>query len=145
GAAEAEDFLAPRPVGMLPGVGPTLAQTLASDGYRVIGDLAAAELKRLADRYGAHGLHLYELAHRRDARRADPRPGRKSLSAQTTFEEDLASVADLEDVLWPLCEKVARHAREEGIAGRVVTLKLRQTDFRILTRRRTLAFPTQTA
>ncbi len=145
GAAEAEDFLAPRPVGALPGVGPAFAQTLASDGFRLIGDLAAAEPKRLADRYGAHGLHLFELAHGRDARRVDPRPGRKSLSAETTFDKDLASVDSLEDVLWPLCEKVARHAREEGIAGRVVTLKLRQTDFRILTRRRTLPFPTQTA
>jgi DNA polymerase-4 len=54
-------------------------------------------------------------------------------------------VAELEDVLWPLCEKVARHARSEEIAGRVVTLKLRATDFRIVTRRRTLPFATQTA
>ena len=48
-------------------------------------------------------------------------------------------------MLWPLCEKVARHARAEAIAGRVVTLKLRATDFRIVTRRRTLPFATQTA
>jgi DNA polymerase-4 len=145
GAAEAQNFLAPRPVSILPGVGPAFAQTLASDGYRVVGDLAAADLKRLADRYGAHGLHLHELALGRDSRPVDARPGRKSLSAETTFDEDLASLAELEDVLWALCEKVARHARAEGIAGRVVTLKLRETDFRIRTRRRTLPYPTQTA
>jgi DNA polymerase-4 len=145
GAAEAQDFLAPRPVSILPGVGPALARTLESGGYRLVGDLARAEPKRLADRYGAHGLRLSQLAHGRDARAVDPAEGRKSLSAETTFEEDLASPADLEDVLWALCEKVARHARVEAIAGRVVTLKLRTTDFRILTRRRTLAVATQTA
>jgi len=145
GAAEAKDFLAPRPVGILPGVGAVFVKTLQSDGYATVGDLAAAELKTLADRYGAHGLRLSQLAHGKDARAVNPHEGRKSLSAETTFNVDLASVAELEDVLWPLCEKVARHARSEEIAGRVVTLKLRATDFRIVTRRRTLPFATQTA
>src|SRR5262249_12703861 len=50
-----------------------------------------------------------------------------------------------EDQLWPLCEKVARHARTSNLEGRVVTLKLKTAAFRLLTRRRTLAGPTQTA
>ena len=145
GSEEAESFLTPRPVSILPGVGPALAQTLESDGYRTVGDIAGADLKQLADRYGAHGLHLHQLAHGRDARAVNPSEGRKSLSAETTFDEDLSSLADLENVLWELCEKVARQARAEAIAGHVVTLKLRLTDFRILTRRRTLPIPTQTA
>ncbi len=145
GAAEAQSFLATRPVTILPGVGPQFAKTLRSDGYALVGDLAAADPKQLADRYGAHGLRLSQLAHGRDARAVNPHEGRKSLSAETTFDVDLASVAELEDVLWPLCEKVARHARAEEIAGRVVTLKLRATDFRIVTRRRTLPHATQTA
>jgi DNA polymerase-4 len=145
GGAEAQAFLAPRPVSILPGVGAVFAKTLQSDGYPLVGDLAAAEPKRLVDRYGAHGLRLSQLAHGRDARAVNPHEGRKSLSAETTFNIDLASVSELEDVLWPLCEKVARHARAEEIAGRVVTLKLRATDFRIVTRRRTLPFATQTA
>jgi DNA polymerase-4 len=145
GGEEAQSFLAARPVGILPGVGPAFARTLESDGFRLVGDLAAADLKRLVDRYGAHGLRLHQLAHGRDNRSVNPREARKSLSAETTFNEDLSALGDLEDVLWPLCEKVARHARAEEIAGRVVTLKLRATDFRIVTRRRTLPFPTQTA
>jgi DNA polymerase-4 len=143
--SEAQRFLASRPVGLLPGVGPVFARTLQSDGFALIGDLAEADPKRLADRYGAHGLHLHQLAHGRDARLVNPREGRKSLSAETTFEQDIAGVPELEDILWPLCEKVARHARVEEIAGRVVTLKLRATDFRIVTRRRTMPFPTRTA
>jgi len=145
GGAEAQAFLAPRPVGILPGVGPQFVKTLVSDGYPLVGDLAAEEPKRLADRYGVHGLRLSRLAHGRDARAVNPHEGRKSLSAETTFNVDLSTVGELEDVLWPLCEKVARHARGEEIAGRVVTLKLRATDFRIVTRRRTLPFATQTA
>jgi DNA polymerase-4 len=145
GAEEAQAFLAPRPVSALPGVGPALAKALESDGYRLVGDLAAEDPRRLAVRYGAVGLRLGQLSHGQDARSVDPGPGRKSLSAETTFEADLTDLGDLEDELWPLCEKVARRARAEAIAGRVVTLKLRAADFQIFTRRRTLPSPTQTA
>ena len=145
GAAEAQAFLAPRPVSILPGVGPAFLRTLESDGLRLVGDLAAADARRLVKLYGAHGLHLHQLAHGRDSRAVDPSPGRKSMSAETTFNVDLSALSELEDELWPLCEKLARHARVEAIAGRVVVLKLRATDFRIVTRRRTLPFATQTA
>ena len=145
GGAEAQAFLAPRPVGILPGVGPAFVKALERAGLRTVGDLAAASPRDLADRYGAHGLRLYELAHGRDNRAVDPDQERKGVSAETTFNLDLTGRDDLEDQLWPLCEKVARHARGSNIEGRVVTLKLKTASFRILTRRRTLAAPTQTA
>ena len=69
----------------------------------------------------------------------------KSLSAETTFNLDTADLSTLEDRLWPLCEKVALCARKENISGRAVTLKLKRADFKIITRRRTLSTPTQTA
>jgi DNA polymerase-4 len=143
--AEAESFLASKPVGILPGVGPAMVAALEKAGYRTVGHLARADVKDLAARYGAHGLRLHELAHGRDSRRVNPDEGRKGISAETTFNEDLSKLSELEDVLAELCEKVARHARKDGIAGRVVTLKLRTTDFKILTRRRTIPVPTQTA
>jgi len=145
GAAEARAFLAPRPVSILPGVGPVMVASLEKAGFRTIGDLARAEPRDLADRFGAHGLHLHKLAHGQDSRPVDPDQVRKSVSAETTFNDDLKAVAELEDRLWPLCEKVAAQMRAEGITGRVATLKLRTPDFRIITRRRTLAVPTQTA
>ncbi|MDE2487973.1 MAG: DNA polymerase IV [Alphaproteobacteria bacterium] len=145
GAAEAQAFLAPRKVGILPGVGPAMAASLEKAGYRTVGDLARAEPKELAERWGAHGLRLAQLARGQDTRPVNPNEERKGISAETTFEEDLSSLADLEDRLAPLCEKVARHARADGLAGRVVTLKLRTTDFRIVTRRRTIPVATQTA
>ena len=145
GGAEAQAFLAPRPVGILPGVGPAMVASLENAGMRTVGDLARTDVKELAERFGSHGLRLSRLSHGEDHRAVNPNEQRKGISAETTFNEDLSALSDLEDVLAELSEKVARHARADGLAGRVVTLKLRTTDFRILTRRRTVAAPTQTA
>ena len=145
GQAEAPAFLEPRPVSILPGVGPVFAKSLISDGFRTVGDLARADVKQLAARYGDHGLRLHALAHARDSRPVDPESDRRGMSAETTFNEDLSDVKALDDELWPLCDKLASKARRAGVAGRVLVLKLRRTDFRILRRRRTLPEPTQTA
>ena len=145
GAVEAKAFLAPKPVTILPGVGPAMARSLDQAGLRTVGDIARTDQRVMADRFGAYGLRLSQLAQGQDARAVDPDSERKSVSAETTFDEDYADLASLEDRLWPLCEKVARICRRDGIAGRVAVLKLRKTDFSIITRRRTLAAPTQTA
>jgi DNA polymerase-4 len=145
GSAEAESFLAPRPVSILPGVGPAMAASLEKAGLRTVGALARAEPRDLVNRFGAQGLRLSQLARGQDARPVDPSQERKGISAETTFEDDLSALTALEDKLAPLCDKVAQQARAAGVAGRAVTLKLRATDFRIVTRRRTLAVPTQTA
>jgi len=145
GAAEAQAFLAPRPVGVLPGVGPAMVATLEQAGLRTIGDIARAEPKDLARKFGSHGLRLHDLAHGRDSRAVDPDQTRKGISAETTFNTDIAAYEPLADHLAPLCERVARQARAAGVQGRVVTLKLKTADFRLLTRRRALAAPTQTA
>ncbi|WP_091739186.1 DNA polymerase IV [Phenylobacterium immobile] len=145
GAAEAQSFLAPLRVGVLPGVGPAMVAGLERAGLRTVGDIARTDIRELAERFGSGGLRLHRLAHGQDARAVDPDQSRKGISAETTFNVDLSAVSDLEDKLAPLCERVARQARAAGVAGRVVTLKLRATDFRIVTRRRTLALPTQTA
>ncbi len=145
GAAEAQTFLAPRPVGLLPGVGPAMVKRLETAGYRRIGDLARAEAKALVQVFGAQGLSLAALARGEDSRPVDPDRVRKSVSAEITFDEDLRTLEALEDRLWPCCEKVAARARAEGVAGRGLVLKLKTVDFRQITRRRTLEAPTQTA
>jgi DNA polymerase IV len=145
GLAEARSFLATKPVQILPGVGPAMVKSLETAGYRTVGDLARADVKDLAARFGAHGLRLSALAEGRDNRPVNPNEERKGISAETTFNEDLNAYADLEEQLAWLCDKVGRHARAAGLAGRVVTLKLRGTDFKIMTRRRAIPVPTQTA
>lgn len=143
--SEAQALLAPKPVGILPGVGPVFRKTLQSDGYATVGDLAAADVRELVRKYGEWGLRLHEISHGRDARTVNPGHERKGMSAETTFNEDLTTAADLEAELWPLCEKLAGKARRDGVASRVMVLKLRRTDFRIITRRVTLPEPVQTA
>ena len=145
GAAEAKSFLASRPVSILPGVGPAVSAQLNRAGFATVGDIARADLKTLAARLGENGLRLHRLAQGEDARAVDPESERRGMSAETTFDEDVADPAALEDRLWPLCDKLAAKARRDGIAGRVVVLKLKTADFRLLTRRRTLAAPTRTA
>jgi DNA polymerase-4 len=142
---EAATFLATKPVGILPGVGPAMVAALENAGFRTVGDLARAEQRDLARRFGDNGLRLYRLAHGEDSRVVNPDQVRKTISAETTFNNDLSRQEDLEDRLWPLCEKVARQLRAEDIGGRVASLKLRTPDFKIVTRRRTLAAPIQTA
>ena len=145
GAAEAQSFLADKPVSIIPGVGPAFARSLQSSGYVTVGDIARADLKALASQFGEHGMRLHRLAHGRDSRPVDPEGERKGMSKETTFFEDISDLKGLEDELWPLCEQLAAKARKTGVASRVVVLKLRTSEFKILTRRRTLPEPVQTA
>lgn len=142
---EAEAFLAPQPVSFLHGVGPKFAESLNRDGYQTIGDLQQADLKTLIRRYGETGDWLKRCAHGRDNRPVNPHGERKSISSETTFFEDTAELAVLEDHLWRLSVKTADRAKAEGASGRVVTLKLKTADFQPLTRRVSLAEPTQLA
>ncbi|CAN5168399.1 DNA polymerase IV [soil metagenome] len=145
GAAEAPAFLSGRTVTTLPGVGPAFAASPAKYGFTLVGQLASADPKDLIRRFGSGGLRLHDLAHGRDARSVNPESDRKSIGAETTFNTDLREVSELEDRLWGCCEKVGARARASGVTGRVVTLKIKGTDFKSLTRRRTLPEPTQTA
>ncbi len=144
GHQEARTFLETRSVGILPGVGPAMVRSLEAGGFTTVGQIAAADLKVLTRLLGSGGLRLHRLAQGQDTRAVDPDQVRKSISAETTFDSDLDTLAGLDDHLVALAEKVGRLARSTGFAGRVVTLKLRGEDFRILTRRRALPVPTQT-
>ncbi len=145
GAAEAESFLAPRPVGILPGVGPAFSRALERKGLATVGDLARRDAGELSRLFGSGGARLAMLARGLDARSVNPGEGRKSISAETTFDNDLRLAPELEDRLWPLCEKVAGRARADGLSARTIVLKLRRTDFSLITRRKAAPEPTQTA
>jgi DNA polymerase IV len=142
GRAEALDFLEPRAVASLPGVGPANAAALERNGLKRIGDIRAAGAQRMRALHGEWGLHLFQLSMAQDDRRVDPDGERKSISAETTFFEDVSEIEALEDILWPLCEKVAARCRASDAAGRTLTLKLKDARFKILTRRRQLPEPT---
>jgi len=142
GRAEALAFLETRSVSTLPGVGPAGATALERNNLKRIGDIRAAGPQRMRALYGDWGAHLFALSMADDPRKVDPHGERKSISAETTFFEDVADVEHLEDILWPLCEKVAARCRASETAGVTLTLKLKDTKFKIITRRRQLAEPT---
>ena len=145
GRGEAVDFLGPKPVGLIWGVGKALQARLAGDGIATIADLRGAQEIELVARYGSIGRRLYRFARGEDDRRVDPDGEMKSISAETTFDEDIASAALLAGELWPLCEKVSRRMKRYGLLGRSIHLKLKTSDFKILTRSRRLPAATQLA
>ena len=142
GRAEAPAFLESRSVGTLPGVGPAGATALERNRLKKIGDIRAVGPQRMRALYGDWGAHLFALSMADDPRKVDPHGERKSISAETTFFEDIAEIEALEDILWPLCEKVAARCRASDTAGLTLTLKLKDTKFKIITRRRQLPEPT---
>jgi DNA polymerase-4 len=96
-------------------------------------------------RYGTMGSRLYHLSRGQDVREVEPDQDAKSISAETTFDVDLAKPADLVPVLRGLSEKVSSRLKKSGLAGRTVVLKLRTREFKIRTRSRQLADPTRLA
>ena len=144
-AEEAEALLAPKPIGFIHGIGPKLAKKLSLDGYDTIEDLQRTELRQLIGKYGETGMWLKNRAHGIDNRPVRNDEERKSVSSETTFHKDMSDTAWLEDQLWRLCVRTADRAKATGLVGNVITLKLKTADFRTLTRRLSLAEPTQLA
>jgi DNA polymerase IV len=145
GREQAVAFLASRPVGFIWGVGKVTQARLQRDGFNTIADLQRGDETDLMRRYGLEGRRLWRLSRGIDDRLVNPERETKSVSAETTFNEDIASFKPLERTLWSLCEKVSSRLKATGIAGSTVNLKLKTADFRIKTRARSLGEPTQLA
>jgi len=145
GHSDAVQILHDLPITKLPGVGPSLAERLKVDGLFTIGDLQKQGEQDLAARYGETGEHLSRLARGQDHRRINIDREAKSVSAETTFETDVRDMADLRRRLWSLCERVAERLKSHGLAGATVSLKLKTARFKLRTRNRRLAAPTQLA
>jgi DNA polymerase-4 len=131
------DFLGPLPVSRLWGVGRVTGAGLEAMGVSTIGQLAAVPVAHLATRFGEGGRALHDLSLGRDDRAVEPFAPPKSMGAEETFGRDHRDVERLAATLREQAERVARELREEGYAGRCVTLKLRFADFSTLTRRHT--------
>ncbi len=142
---EAPAYLAPRSVRVIGGVGAQFEKKLALDGIQTVGDIQKIDVKTLVRGYGETGLWLHNCAFGRHERKVDPDGERKSVSAETTFHQDLSDPRVLEDILWRQCQRVADRAKGSGVEGRVVTLKLKTADFRTITRRASLGEATQLA
>lgn len=145
GKAETDSFLRDKPVSMIWGVGQVTKQSLEKAGIRTFADLLRWDRKDLNARYGTMGDRLYHLARGQDRRRVSSSTKMKSISNETTFFEDTASIDILDGHIWRLAEKVSDRAKAKSLAGRVVTLKLKRSNHSTLTRRLSLHDATQIA
>jgi DNA polymerase-4 len=148
-AADVPARVWPLPARKVNGIGPKAAARLETLGIRTIGELAAADPALLVAHFGrSYGAWMHEAAHGRDDRPVVTRSEPKSISRETTFEDDLHAVRDrerLSRIFTGLCLKVADDLRRKGYEGRTIGLKLRYDNFRTVTRDCTLAEPTADA
>lgn len=142
---EARAMLADKPAGFIFGVGPASQDKLAQRGFRVIADLQRAEETELMKQFGPEGRRLWRLARGIDDRKVVPDRGAKTISNETTLEQDVRDFATLEKILWRLCERVSARLKSGDLSGSTITLKLKTADFRQRTRSQSLAAPTQLA
>jgi len=145
GVQDTEKFLKDKPVRLIWGVGKAMQQSLEGSGIRTFSDLLRWKRKDLNAKFGQMGDRLWHLARGQDARPVDSRAAMKSISNETTFFEDTSDLDLLHGHLWRMCEKVSSRAKAKGIAGRVLTLKLKTNAHKLITKRVTLRDATQLA
>lgn len=143
--ADVVTFLHPLPVEALWGVGEKKAELLRRLGLHTVGDLARTREETLQRALGpAAGAHLSALAWGRDERRVVPGEPEKSIGAEETFGRDVDDAEVVLRELLRLSERTAARLREQSVAARTVSIKVRFADFATITRSRTLRLPTDT-
>jgi len=136
------DFLAPLPITRLWGVGARTADALREFGVTTIGDLAGLERAVLERRFGKHGGALTLRARGVDPDPVSDRAPAKSIGHEHTFDVDTSDRDVIERTLLAMAEGVAGRLRASGVKAATVTVKIRDSTFRTITRQRTLAEPT---
>ncbi|MBB5317708.1 DNA polymerase IV [Tunturibacter empetritectus] len=137
---DVQTFLPPLPVARIPGVGKVTENRLKQIGVLTIADLLALESSALEAQFGRYGARLHELARGIDHSKVVPDRPTKSISAEDTFERDIP-LSETEELIRRLAEKVWTASRKDGRVARTVVLKLKTSDFNILTRSHTPSTP----
>jgi DNA polymerase IV len=136
------DFLAPLPIGVIPGLGPKTEDKLRAMGLRTVGALATYETQRLVQALGVGGAVLQRLAQGRDRSPVDGSKPAKTISAETTFEHDVSDRGELEVALRDLTDRVTDRLKGEGVRARTIYVKLKLPDFRLVSRQVSRTSPT---
>mgnify|MGYP003323983989 FL=1 len=145
GEAETSSFLQDKPIRLIWGVGASMQKSLEKSGIRTFSDLLRWDRKDLVSKFGSMGDRLWFLARGQDARVVSNSDRIKSISNETTLNENTSDLRVLEGHLWRLCEKVSSRAKSKGLAGTIMILKLKSSNHKIITRRVTLRDPTYLA
>lgn len=141
-AGKESEFLAPLDVQEMWGIGPKTAERLRSFGFRTIGDIARADLLELVSFFGIYAEIMQSRALGMDNSEVHTEREVKSVSHETTFTQDTEDLNFLKDTLMQLSDKVAYRLRQDNQAGKVVSIKVRYSDFTTFTRQKALEKPT---
>ena len=139
---EVEAFLAPLPVARIPGVGKVMDAKLQALGIRSCADLRTFDVRELQQRFGSYGRRLSELAVGIDERAVNPDQPVQSISAEDTFAQDVP-LTEIDPMIRTHAAKTWAATRKTARVGRTVVLKLKTSDFHILTRSHTPTLPPQ--
>jgi DNA polymerase-4 len=137
---DVDAFLAPLPVGRLPGVGKVTGERLEKLGIKTVSDLRTLDQATLESHFGRYGLRMYELARGIDKSPVVADRPTQSISAEDTFERDVP-LAETEPMIRDLAEKIWAASRKESRIAHTVVLKLKTSEFKILTRSHTPQSP----
>ena len=137
---EAEVFLSPLPVRKLLWVGRKTEAKLKALGVNTIGDLARYDASALLGMFGVMGLQMRLMARGIDRSEVEERVGVKSISHETTFEEDTADPAEVLEALLSLCVEVQKETENQNFVFKTVTLKIRYENFETHTKKQNFAF-----
>jgi DNA polymerase-4 len=137
---EVDTFLLPLAVGRLPGVGKVTEEKLINLKIKTVGELRALAVSALEKHFGRYGVRLYELARGIDENPVIPDRPTKSISVEDTFEHDVP-LSELEPMIRRLADKLWSASRKETRIPRTVVLKLKTSEFKILTRSHTPSGP----
>lgn len=140
--AEAKGWLAPMPVSRLWGVGKKTEPRLQRLGLHTIGDVAAADPDWLTRNLGKMGIRFHALAHARDARSVEGRRASKSIGSERTLASDVSDREEIKRYLRRSAEEIGKRLRRKNIRAFGVRVKLKRTDFQILTRQHRRGQPT---
>jgi DNA polymerase IV (DinB-like DNA polymerase) len=132
-------FLAPMPVRKIPGIGKKSESELFEMGIRTIRDLAACDIQELIPRFGRSAIALQEIASGIDRSDVKERNGMKSVSRETTFDEDTDDDRLIAATMDALANEVCRNLSDESLHFRTITVKVRYQGF--VTRTKALTLP----
>ena len=138
-------FVVSLPINKVPGVGNKMQRQLEFLGIRTLGDVQRLPQKTLLRHLGKFGLRLRELSSGSDDSPVTPHPPHKSISSERTLAADTRDVKLLKRCLLSQSGEVARQLRQAGVRARSITLKIKDADFKTVTRQTTMAIPAQSS
>ena len=142
---DAIEWLAPQSIARLWGAGRKTQARLRDLGFETIGDIAAADRASLVERLGATGAHFHDLAHATDPRAVLSRRDAKSIGSEQTLQVDVTRAEEIEPHLRSSADKIGKRLRRKNLVASGVRVKLKTSEFRLLTRQCQLREPSDVA